>query len=120
MAALSVFFRPFPWEADSAQVLIASAEGTAILGLVIASWRRIGAGLRRIREPYILMSVIFLLGFLYAFSQFGNFGILARQRVQALPFLLIFLAMPLGKSVAAAVKSANPSSTARSTSDGLA
>jgi hypothetical protein len=93
VAVLSVFFRPFPWEADSAQVLIAAAEGTAILGLAMVSWRRIGAGLRRIREPYILMSVIFLLGFLYAFSQFGNFGILARQRVQALPFLLLFLAL---------------------------
>jgi hypothetical protein len=108
-AALSVFFRPFPWEAGSAQVLIAAAEGTAILGLVMAAWRRVGAGLRRIREPYILMSVIFLLGFLYAFSQFGNFGILARQRVQALPFLLLLITLvPSSRTKAASIGTATP------------
>jgi hypothetical protein len=93
-AVLAVFFRPLPWEAGSAQVLIASLESTGLLLLFVASWRRVAEGLTRLRDPYVLMSVLYLLGFLYAFSQFGNFGILARQRVQALPFLLLFLSFP--------------------------
>jgi hypothetical protein len=39
------------------------------------------------------MTFLYLLGFVVAFSQFGNFGILARQRVQALPLLLVLLSM---------------------------
>lgn len=91
VAFLTVFFRPFPWEATNAQVLIAAAESAFLLLVTLLSYRRIGAALRHWRNPYVLMSIIYLLGFLYAFSIFGNFGIIARQRVQALPFLLAFL-----------------------------
>jgi hypothetical protein len=35
-----------------------------------------------------------VLVFVYAFSSFSNFGLLARQRVQALPFLLVLYALP--------------------------
>jgi hypothetical protein len=93
-ATLAVLFRPFPWEAGSAQVLIASAESTGVLLLIALSWRRVATGLANLRNPYILMTAIYLLGFIVAFSQFGNFGILARQRVQAMPLLLVFLALP--------------------------
>jgi hypothetical protein len=32
--------------------------------------------------------------FVYGFSYFANFGILTRERVQVLPFVLVFLALP--------------------------
>jgi len=32
--------------------------------------------------------------FVFAFSSFSNFGILSRQRVQAIPFLLVLIALP--------------------------
>ena len=97
-ATLAVLFRPFPWEAGSAQVLIASAEGMALLLLVVVCWRRVAAGLGRLREPFILMAAVYLLGFVFLFSEFGNFGILARQRVQAYPLLLVFLCIgPLAR-----------------------
>jgi hypothetical protein len=92
-ATVSVLFRPFPWEASSAQVLIASVEGAFLLALSLVSWRRVAAGLSRGRNSFLVMTFLYLLGFVVAFSQFGNFGILARQRVQALPLLLVLLSM---------------------------
>lgn len=92
-ALLTVLYRPFPWEADNAQTLVAAAEGSFLLAVTLLSARRLGAAMRQWRTPYVLMSIVFLLGFLYAFSTFGNFGILARQRVQALPFLLVLICM---------------------------
>jgi hypothetical protein len=97
-AVLAVLFRPFPWEADSAQVLIASIEGMGLLILLVASWRRVAGALACLRQPFVLMSALYLLGFVFLFSEFGNFGILARQRVQAYPFLLLFLSFaPLAR-----------------------
>ncbi|HUG84242.1 MAG TPA: hypothetical protein VMM13_06735, partial [Euzebya sp.] len=43
------------------------------------------------RQPMLLAAVVFVLAFVVAFSIIGNFGILARQRVQVLPWLLMLL-----------------------------
>ena len=111
-ATLAVLFRPFPWEAESPQVLIASAEGMGLLALAVLGWRRIVAGLGRLREPFVVMSAVYLLGFIFLFSEFGNFGILARQRVQAYPVLLVFLCMaPLAKRKRNRSISTRPGST---------
>lgn len=110
-ALLTVLYRPYPWEADNAQMLVAAAEGTLLLAVTLLSARRIVTAVGKWRVPYMLMSVIFLLGFLYAFSAFGNFGILARQRVQALPFLLVPVCMaprPRTPPGAATPRSQNP------------
>jgi hypothetical protein len=97
-AFLAVLFRPFPWEATSAQVLIAALEGTGLLVACVVCWRRIAAGLGRLRDPYVLMAAVYLFGFVFLFSEFANFGILARQRVQAYPFVLLFLSFaPLAR-----------------------
>jgi hypothetical protein len=94
MATLTVLFRPFPWEATSSQVLIAAAEGSFLLALTLLSLRRVRGALGYLKEPYMIMALLYLAGFIFAFSQFGNFGILARQRVQGFPFFLLFLSMP--------------------------
>ena len=39
-------------------------------------------------------AVVYIGCFIWAFSGFGNFGILARQRVLMLPFFLVLLALP--------------------------
>ena len=50
---------------------------------------------RQMRDsPYVAYSVGIVLSFTYAFSAFSNFGILARQRVQVLPFFLVLLCIP--------------------------
>ncbi len=95
-AAVTVLFRPFPWEAHNLQLLVQSLEGVFLLGLTIASWprlRRLPSLLRR--NPYVVFALVYTSAFIVAFAAFGNFGILARQRVLMLPFFLVLLALPL-------------------------
>ena len=106
-AAVTVLFRPFPFEAKSATVLVASGEGLLLLGLAVASWRR----LRRlphflVRNPYVMFCFVYCALFILAFANFANFGILARERTQMLPMVLVLLALPLAgpkRSVQSAV-----------------
>ncbi len=94
-ATLTVLFRPFPWEAGNLQMLLQSLEGVVLIVLAIKAWpqlRRLPAFIRQ--NPYVLFSVIYMAGFIWAFAGFGNFGILARQRVLMLPFFLVVLALP--------------------------
>lgn len=94
-AAVAVLFRPFPFEATNAQSFFASLEGAFLMVLVVRSWRRFrSAPAMLLRVPYLALAATYTLGFIVAFSTFGNFGILARQRVQLFPFALIFLALP--------------------------
>lgn len=94
-ATITVLFRPFPFEADTVQAFGSGIESLLLLGFIVVSAPRIVSALRRSgRSPYLLFALVFLALFVYAFSSFGNFGLLARQRVQALPFLLALLALP--------------------------
>jgi hypothetical protein len=94
-AAVTVPFRPFPHEAHNRQAQISGLEGVILLGLVVASIPR----LRRmpiylLRRPYVAMSTVYCVGFIIAFSNVGNFGIITRQRAQLLPLLFVLLALP--------------------------
>jgi len=94
-AFATVLFRPFPWEANNVQALMASGESLLLLALVAWRWRRwksLPAMLRR--YPYLVFALIYTLLFVWAFSRFGNFGIIARQRVLVLPFVMILVALP--------------------------
>lgn len=94
-AVVTVLFRPFPFEAHSAAVLVASLEGLVLLGLTLASRRRLLRLGRAMKEsPYVIYALLFSLLFVFAFSNFSNFGILARERVQMLPLFLVILAVP--------------------------
>ena len=102
-AVITVLFRPFPWEARSTTALVSALEGAVLMAIAAA---RVGHVLRlpgsfRVR-PLIGFSVIYLAGFCYAFSPFGNFGLLARQRAQAIPFLLLLLMIPSADGAAPA------------------
>jgi hypothetical protein len=91
-ATLRVLFRPFPQEASSPGMLLSAAEGLVLLGIVI--WRFPTMwGNRRVlrRNAYLLYTLGFTFAFVIAFSSIFNFGILARQRSQAVPFLLAVL-----------------------------
>ncbi len=94
-AFATVLFRPFPWEANNIQALMASFESLAILGVIAWQWRRLKAlpGLLR-RYPYLVFALVYSLLFVWAFSRFGNFGIIARQRVLVMPFVVIFATLP--------------------------
>jgi hypothetical protein len=95
IAVASVLFRPFPWEAHNLQAALASLEGLVLLGLFVAGWRRLLYGVHSLlRTPYVVMCLVYSVLFIYGFSSFTNFGILTRQRVQVLPFVLVFICLP--------------------------
>lgn len=94
-SAVTVLFRPFPFEASNTQSLLASLEGLALLGFCVLSLRglaRLGAELPR--RPYLVFGSVYALAFVYAFSALQNFGILARERSQLLPALFVVLCLP--------------------------
>lgn len=92
---VSVYFRPFPWEANNVNALLAAAESLLLLGLFVVGWRRSVSFPKLARQrPYLVFASVYMLLFAIGFSYIANFGILARQRVQALPFLLVLLALP--------------------------
>jgi hypothetical protein len=94
-ATATVLFRPFPWEAHSLTVGVASLEGVILLGLTLTSWRRLRQLPRALwQDAYVTYALTYCALFVLAFSNFANFGILARQRVQMLPLFLVLLSIP--------------------------
>ena len=95
LALVTVLFRPFPWEAGNAQALVASLEGLVLLVLVVLALPRlVRLPAFMARVPYVTYAVVFSLLFVFAFSSISNFGIIARQRTQVFPFVLVVLALP--------------------------
>jgi hypothetical protein len=93
LAVFSVLFRPLPWEAGSMLILAASLEGLVLLALFVRLRRNVATSVTRGRvQPFVLFALTYSVVFCLAFSSFGNFGILARQRVQLFPFVFVLLA----------------------------
>jgi len=91
-AALRVLFRPLITDGGNFQVLLSAIEGTVMLGVVVLGFPRIISNLRMLRtNQYVALSLFYTFGFIVAFSTFLNLGILARQRVQELPYLLVLV-----------------------------
>ena len=98
LAVVTIFFRPFPFEAHNAQVAVTALESTLLLCLTVARRRGIWQALRHPRRrPYVAFVVVYSLLFVFAFSSIANFGILARERTQVLPFFLVLLAVPAAR-----------------------
>lgn len=94
-AFATVLIRPFPWEAHNAQALASAAEGLFLVYLFWHNRARVRRLPRHLRTSYATFCVLYTSMFVYAFSTFGNFGILARERVQVLPFVLALVCLPL-------------------------
>lgn len=92
----TVLFRPLPWEASGVAMLAQSVESVLLIGLFALAVPRLRSlpGFLR-RNPYVVFAVVYALAFIIAFAGFSNFGILARQRVLMLPFVLVMLALPI-------------------------
>jgi hypothetical protein len=94
-AAVTILFRPFPFEAHNAQAAVTALESLLLLCLTIARRRAIWQAVRHLRRrPYVAFVLVFSLLFVVAFSSIANFGILARERTQLLPFFLVLLTLP--------------------------
>lgn len=93
-AFVGVMFRPFPWQATNLQALLAAAESLFLMGLFVTSWRRILGAIRSaVQVPYVVLCCSYTVLFVYGFSAFSNAGILVRQRVQVLPFVLVLVCL---------------------------
>jgi hypothetical protein len=95
LAFVTIFYRPLPIEVHNTQGVIAGSESLLIFLITVWSWRSVAAIRRRWRtHPYVSYCIGFIIPFVVMFSVFSNFGILARERCQALPLLLALLALP--------------------------
>jgi hypothetical protein len=91
-ATITVPFRPFPTEAHNRQAQLISFEGIFLIMLGLASLPRLARlPQTALRTPYVAFAFVYTAGFIMAFANVGNFGILSRQRSQLLPFLLVLL-----------------------------
>ena len=106
VAVVTVLFRPFPNETGGIEQTAAALEAFFLLCVFVASWRRLMTIPGRLRaQPYVTLALFYVLMFAFGFGTIANFGILARQRSQVMPFLFVLL------SVTAAV--ARPPRSAR-------
>jgi hypothetical protein len=95
-AVVSVLFRPFIFEARSVPMFISAGEATLLMGAFVVSAGRLARSLLAPqRTRFVAMALLFSIAFIFAFSSFSNLGLLARQRTQMLPFVLVLFAGPL-------------------------
>ena len=91
-AVVTVLFRPLIHEAGDLQNVLSAIEGTALLLLTIWKLPEMWRNRRQLRrKPILLLAGLYTGGFIIAFSAILNLGIIARQRVQVLPFLFAVL-----------------------------
>jgi hypothetical protein len=91
-ATVTVLFRPFPIETSGLEGIATSIEGMFLAVLALASWKRLVSIPRRLRsDPYVTLAIAYTLMFIFAFGTIGNFGILARERSQLVPFVFVLL-----------------------------
>lgn len=89
-STVNVVLRPLPWQANGTTALIASAEGLVLIGLLLWKWRLLVEVPKVVfTRPAVTFAAAYVFLFIVAFSNVGNAGILARQRTQMLPFLLL-------------------------------
>jgi hypothetical protein len=93
-ATVTVLFRTFPWESHNGQTILTAGESIFLVVLTVRGWRRLRSLPRSLRrEPYTAYALGIMLTFVFAFSSFSNFGILARQRCQVMPFFLVLICL---------------------------
>ncbi len=91
-AVVTILFRPFLWEAHNPQTLAASFESVLLLALMIKRRKLMFYRFRNIlRDPLVAFIIIFSFVMILIQTGTGNFAIIARQRVQFLPFLLMLI-----------------------------
>jgi hypothetical protein len=92
---VTVLFRPFPNEAHNAQAFVAALESGILLLFSVRRIPWLVAALKSARRrPYVILALVYVGLFVVAFSSFPNFGLLARERTQVLPFYLVLFTVP--------------------------
>lgn len=98
LAVVAVLYRPFITEARNLQGLVAALESSMFLILTLACLPRVVRNARQFRRNgFLLACLAYIMLFTFFFGSIGNFGIIARQRVQVLPYLFMVLAVPAAR-----------------------
>ncbi|MFA5884660.1 MAG: hypothetical protein WDA60_12470 [Acidimicrobiia bacterium] len=93
-ATVTVLFRPFPFEANGSEQLFTALEGMTLAAITVLSVKRLLTIPRRLRaQPYVMFALTSVLLWILAFGVIANFGILARQRTQMLPYFFVLLSV---------------------------
>ena len=91
-----VLFDPLPFNSHGSTQYLAAFENLVIIILFLTSLRRLRYLVRAaFTKPYVLMCVMYSAAFPYAFAALNNLGLIDRERVLLLPFLLVPLSIPL-------------------------
>ena len=97
--AVTVLLRPFPWEVQSKNQILASFEGIALAAFMIYRRKSIALSLRMLREaPFLFYAWILTLLYVLLFQAFGNFGLLVRERSIVLPALYVLLSLDVTRA----------------------
>jgi len=94
---VNTLFRPFPWRTRNLRSIVAGLEIWSIsLGILFVWIRRTNFELRHIlANPAIWVAILVCIPFIWFFTYTVNEGVVARQRVQLFPALLVLFAIPL-------------------------
>lgn len=94
---VSIFFRPFPTEAKNLRVLLSFLETWGTTLLICISWFTMKREQRRvaIRTPEVQAALIAIVIFSFLLTGVPNEGLLVRQRLQAMPALIILAVWPM-------------------------
>lgn len=93
---VNIWMRPFLWEAHNATALLSAFEGTLLWGLVAYRFKSLKNGLAGWRQNrFLRFGMPLLFGYTVMLGMnFGNLGIIARQRSLVFPFFFGMLALP--------------------------
>ncbi len=92
--AVTVLLRPFPWEVQSKNQILASLEGMALVAFIFIRRRSLAFSLRMLRDvPFLFYAWILTGLYVLLFQAFGNFGLLVRERSIVLPALYVLLSL---------------------------
>ena len=97
--AVTVLLRPFPWEVQSKNQILASLEGIGLAVFIFIRRKSVALSLRKIREaPFLLYAWILTIFNVLLFQAFGNFGLLVRERSIVLPALYILISLDVNRA----------------------
>ncbi len=93
--AYEVLFNPLIVKAHGNAQRVAGLENTILIILILKSLRNLRILPRAaFARPYLMLCFVYSIIFIYTFAALGNLGLIERERVMLLPFLLVLLCVP--------------------------
>lgn len=93
-AFVRVLFRPFLWEANNVNAVLAGVENLFIVWMLLRRVGRLGQmAVAAVKDRYLLFCALSCLQITVMLSPISNLGLLSRERVQLFPFFFCILFM---------------------------